>query len=56
MLVLFETSVGYAIFKVSCRLNRWGGKAGVGQERTGKDEGEDETAQDRVGAVCVLLP
>lgn len=37
MLVLFETSVGYAIFKVGWRLSHWRGEAGVGPARTGKD-------------------
>ena len=37
MLVLFETSVGYAIFKVDGRLRRWTGKAGVGQAKKWRD-------------------
>ena len=55
MLVLFETSVGYAIFKVSGRVSSWRGKAAVGQEMRGKAVGEDDNVQDRVGAFSVPL-
>lgn len=55
MLVLFETSVGYAIFKVGRRVSSWRGKAAVGQEMRGKAVGEDDSVQDRVDAFSVPL-
>lgn len=54
MLVLFETSVGYAIFKVGGRLSRWRGKAGVGQERRRKDVRRGRRCSGSRG--CLLCP
>lgn len=51
MLVLFETSVGYAIFKVEGRVSRWRGKAGVGPAGGGQTPGEGDAAQGRRGAL-----
>jgi hypothetical protein len=55
MLVLFETSVGYAIFKVGGRLSSWRGKADVGQQMRGKAVGEDDSVQDCVDVFSLPL-